>query len=129
MACKILWNYPVNQNNKLTRQNVCLYLIKLAQQKNANLILTRKCFTIAIKTIQLSSHIIKHDEFIKATFSSEQFFETNNTFALRGENLFLFHCVREDKKLNRVKLPCTSGSNPFLKNIFLELQENALLLA
>ena len=29
-------------------------------------ILTRKCFTIAIKTIQLSSHIT-HDEFIKAT--------------------------------------------------------------
>ena len=57
---------------KLTRQNayVYLYLIKLAQHKNANLILTRKCFTIAIKTIQLSSHIIKHDEFIKATFSS-----------------------------------------------------------
>ena len=64
--------------------------------------------------------IIKHDEFIKATFSSGQLFETNNIFALRGENLFLFHCVREDKKLNRVKLPCTSGSNPFLKNIFLE---------
>ena len=42
-------------------------------QKDANLILTRKCFTIAIKTIQLSSDIIKHDEFIKATFSSEQF--------------------------------------------------------
>ena len=59
----------VNENNKLTRQNVYLYLIKLAQQKDANLILTRKCFTIAIKTIQLSSHIIKHDEFIKATFS------------------------------------------------------------
>ena len=55
-------------------------LIKLTHQKDANLILnlTRKCFTIAIKTIQLSSHIIKHDEFIKATFSSEQFFETNN---------------------------------------------------
>ena len=86
-------------------------LFKLAQQKNANLILTRKCFTIAIKkTIQLSSHIIKHDEFIKATFSSEQFFETNNIFAIRGENLFPFHCVREDKKTqSRVKLPCTSG--------------------
>ena len=51
-----------------------------------------------------------------------QYFDVskNNIFALRGENLFLFHCVREDKKLNRVKLPCTSGSNPFLKNIFLE---------
>ena len=86
--------------------------LKLAQHKNANLILTRKCFTIAaIKTIQLSSHIIKHDEFRKATFSSEQCFQTNNIVALRGENLFLFHCVREDKKLNRVKLPCTSGSN------------------
>ena len=65
------------------------YLIKLAQHKNANLnlILTRKCFTIAIKTIQLSSHIIKHDEFIKATFSSEQFFETNNIFALNTEQM------------------------------------------
>ena len=36
---------------------VYLYLIKLTQQKDAYLILTRKCFTIAIKTIQLSSHI------------------------------------------------------------------------
>ena len=70
----------VNENNKLTSQNVYLYLIKLAQQKDANLNLKRKCFTIAIKIIQLSSHIIKHDEFIKATFSSEQFFETNNIF-------------------------------------------------
>ena len=58
--------------------------LKLTHQKDANLILTRKCFTIAIKTIQLSSHITKHDEFIKATFSSEQFFETNNIFAIRG---------------------------------------------
>ena len=93
----------VNENNKLTRQNVYLYLIKLAQQKDANLILTRKCFTIAIKTIHLSSHIIKHDEFIKATFSSEQYFETNNKFAIRGKNPFLFHYMREEKKLNRVK--------------------------
>ena len=84
-------------------QNVYLYLIKLTQQKDANLILTRKCFTIAIKTIQLSSHIIKHDEFIKATFSSEQFLETNNIFAIRGKKPFLFHYVREEKKPNRVK--------------------------
>ena len=41
------------------------------------------------------------------SFSSEKFIETNNIFALRGENLFLFHCVREGKKINRVKLPCT----------------------
>ena len=33
-----------------------VYLIKLTHQKNANLILTWECFTIAIKTIQLSSH-------------------------------------------------------------------------
>ena len=59
-----------------------VYLIKLTEQKDANVILTQKCFTIAIKTIQLSSHITKHDEFIKATFSSEIFFETNNTFAI-----------------------------------------------
>ena len=72
-------------------------------QKDANLILTRKCFTIAIKTIQLSSHIMKHDEFITATFSSEQFYETNNIFAIRGKNPFLFHYVREEKELNRVK--------------------------
>ena len=51
-----------------------LYLIKLTHQKDAYLILTRKCFTIAIKSIQLSSHIIKHDEFIKATFSKGQRF-------------------------------------------------------
>ena len=43
----------VNENNKLTRQNVYLYLIKLAQQKDANFILTWKCFTIAIKKIWL----------------------------------------------------------------------------
>ena len=59
-------------------------------------------------------------EILPGHLSSEQFFETNNIFAIRGENLFLLHCVREDKKLNRVKLPCPSGSNPFLKNIFLE---------
>ena len=78
-----------------------MYLIK----KDANIILTRKCFTIAIKTIQLSSHITQHDEFIKATFSSEIYFEANKIFAIRGKNHFLFHYVREDKKLNRVKLP------------------------
>ena len=36
----------------------------------------------------LSSHITKHDEFIKATFSSEIFFETNNIFAIRGNLSF-----------------------------------------
>ena len=81
-----------------------VYLIKLTQQKDANLILTRKCFTIAIKTIQLSSHITQHDEFIKATISSEIVFETNNIFVIRGKNPFPFYYVREDKKLNRVKL-------------------------
>ena len=64
-------------------------------RKKLTSILTRKCFTFAIKTIQLSSHIIKHDEFIKATFSSEQFFETNNIFAIRGKNPFYFiTCVK-----------------------------------
>ena len=63
-----------------------VYLMKLTHQKDANLILTRKCFTIAIKIIQLSSHIVKHDEFIKATFSSENFFETINIFAIRCNN-------------------------------------------
>ena len=65
-----------------------VYLIKLTQQEDANLILTLKCFTIAITTIPLSSHITKHDEFIKATFSSEIFFETNNIFAIRGKSFF-----------------------------------------
>ena len=83
------------------------YLIKLTQQKDAYLILTRKCFTIAIKTVQLSSHT-QHDEFIKAIFSSEIFFETNNIFAIRGKKPFLFHYVREDKKLSRVKLHSVS---------------------
>ena len=83
--------------NQVLRRMVYFYLIKLTQQKDANLILTRKCFTIAKKTIQLSSHITQHDEFIKATFSSEIFFETNNIFAIP----FLFHYVREDKKPNR----------------------------
>ena len=82
---------------------VYLYLIKLTQQEDAYHMLTRKCFTIAIKIIQLSSHITQHDEFIKATFSSEIFFETKNIFAIRGKNPFLFHYVRKDKKLNRVK--------------------------
>ena len=85
-----------------------LYLIKLTQQKDAFLILTRKCFTIAIKAIQLSSHITQHHEFIKATFSSEICFETNNIFAIRGKNNLLFHFVRDDKKLNRVKLHSVS---------------------
>ena len=116
----------VNENNKLTRQNVYLYLIELAQQKDANLNLTRKCFTIAIKTIQLSSHIIKHDEFIKATFSSEQFFETSNIFAIRGKIPFLFHYVREEKKLSRVKYAQYYNKLKFqdqtvsMKDLFLE---------
>ena len=59
-----------------------VYLIKLTHQKESNLILTRKCLTIAIKTIQLSSHIIKHDEFIKATFSSEKKFLKQTTYLL-----------------------------------------------
>ena len=82
-----------------------VYLIKLTHQKNVNLILTQKCFTIAIKTIQLLARIIiiKHDEFINANFSSKIFFETNNIFAIRGKNPFLFHYVGEEKKLNRVK--------------------------
>ena len=58
-----------------------VYLINLTEQKDANLNLT-------LKTIQLSSHITKHDEFIKATFSSEIFFETNNIFAIRGNLSF-----------------------------------------
>ena len=63
---------------KLTRHGIFNYV---------NLILTRKCLTIAIKTIQLSSYTTKHDEFIKVTFSSEIFYETDNIFAIRG-NLF-----------------------------------------
>ena len=86
------------------------YLLKLTQQKDAYLILTRKCFTIAIKTIQLNSQITQHNEFIKATLSSEIFFETNNIFAKRGKKPFLFHYVREDKKLNRVKLHSVSNT-------------------
>ena len=76
--------FTADDKSKLTR----LGIIKLTQQKDANLNLTRKCFTIAIKTIQLSSHITKHDEFIKATFSSEIFFETNYIFAIRGNLSF-----------------------------------------
>ena len=102
---------------------ICL-LIKLTQQKDAYLILTRKCFTIAIKTIQLSSHITEHGEFIKATFPAKYFFKINNIFAITGKNPFLFHYVREDKKLNRVTLPYAiatkyiSGSNPFHEDPF-----------
>ena len=116
----------VNENDKLTRQNVYLYLIKLAQQKDVNLILTRNCFTIVIKTIQLSSHIIKHDEFIKATFTSEQFFETNNIFAVRGKNPFLFSLSAWREKtqwcqicaiLQQTKI---SGSNRFHEEPFPE---------
>ena len=78
------------------------------------------------KTIQLNSHIIKLDEFIKATFSSEQFFETNNIFVLRGKNPFLFHYMREEKKLNCVKYAQYYNKLKFqdqtvsMKNLFLE---------
>ena len=97
---------------KFTPHGIFMFnqLMKLTQQKDAYLILTRKCFTIAIKTIQLSSHITQHDEIIKATLSSEIFFETNNIFAIRGKKPFLFHYVREDKKLSRVKLHSMSNT-------------------
>ena len=105
---------------------VYIYLIKLTLQKDAYLILTRKCFTIAMKTIQLSSHITQHDEFIKATFSSEIFFETNNIFAIKGKKPFLFHYVLEDKKLNRVKLH--SVSNTQLNKFPTSVQHQTLYL-
>ena len=89
---------------KLRHAETRKWAIKLTQQKDAYLTLTRKCFTIAIKTFHLSSHITEHDEFINATFSSKIFFETNNIFAIRGKKPFIFHYGREDKKLNRVKL-------------------------
>ena len=91
-----------------------IYLIKLTHQKDANLILTRKCFTIAIKTIQLSSHIIKHDEFIKATLCSEKRFETNNIFAIRSKNPFLFQSCQ---KLQQNKFQDQTVS---VKDLFLE---------
>ena len=88
-------------------QNVSEPLSITAEDKNIILkaYSTQKCFTIAIKTIQLLARIIiiKHDEFINANFSSKIFFETNNIFAIRGKNPFLFHYVGEEKKLNRVK--------------------------
>ena len=102
------------------------YLMKLTQQKDAYLILTRKCFTIAIKTIQLNSQITQHDEFIKATLCSEIFFETNNIFAKRGKKPFLFHYVREDKKRNRVKLH--SVSNTQLNKFATSVQHQTLYL-
>ena len=71
--------------------------IKLTDQKDANHILTRKCFTIAIKTIQLSSHIKKLNMMNseRSTFPANNFFETNNIFAIRGKNAFYFiTCVK-----------------------------------
>ena len=53
----------------------------------------------------LSSTITQRDEFINVTFSSEKIIETNNLFAIKGNKPFLFYCVREEEKLNRVKLP------------------------
>ena len=88
-----------------THEAKMVYLIKLTHQKDANHILTRNFFTIAIKTIQLSSHIIKHEEFTEAAFSNEKDFlkEKKNIFAIRGKNPFLFHYALEEKKLNHVK--------------------------
>ena len=63
---------------------------------------------------------------MKATFSSEQFFETNNTFAIRCKNPFLFQYVREEKKLNRVKYAQYynklnfQDQTVFMKYLFLE---------
>ena len=86
--------------------------------RDAKLILTRKCFTIAIKTIQLSSHITQHNEFIKGTFSSEIFFETNNIFAIRGKNSFLFQYVGEEKKLYQTQLHKFQDQTVSMKNLF-----------
>ena len=74
-------------------------LIQLTHQKDANLILTRKCFTIAIKTIQLSSHIIKHDEFIKATFSSEQLFETTYLLLEAKTPSYFITCMKRKNSI------------------------------
>ena len=72
-----------------------VYLIKLTQQKDANLILTQKCFTIAINIIQLSSHITQHDEFIKATFSSEIFLKQTTYLLLEAKTpSYFIACVK-----------------------------------
>ena len=84
---------------------VYLYLIKLTQQKDAYLILTRKCFTIAIKTIQLSSHIAQHDEFIKATFSSKYFLK-QTTYLL------------EDAKNPSYFITCVKTRNSIVSNYY-----------
>ena len=61
-----MWKSSLQQTTNANLRAM-VYLIKLTQQKSRlPYILTRKCFTIAIKTIQLSSHIT-HDEFINAT--------------------------------------------------------------
>ena len=68
----------------------------------------------------------KHDEFIKATFFQRTIFETNNIFAIRGKNPFLFHYVREEKKLSRFKYaqyynkPKFQDQTVSMKNLFLE---------
>ena len=78
-------------------------------------------------TLYSVNSIMKHDEFIKATFSSENFFETNNIFAIRGKNPFLFHYVCEENKINRVKLSYAilqqnkiQDQTVSMKNLFLE---------
>ena len=39
------------------------------------------------------------------------FFEADNIFAIRGKKPFLFHCVRENKRPNRAKLPYATKQN------------------
>ena len=91
-----------------------MYLIKLPQQKDANLILTRKCFTFAIKTSQLSSHTTQHDEFIKATFSGEIFFLKQTTYLLL------------EAKTPSYFITCVKTRNSILSNYHTQLQQNKI---
>ena len=115
-------NQGYSRRQKQAHEAHMVYLIKLTHQKDANLILTRKFFTIAIKAIQFSSQIIKRNEFIKATFSSENFFFLKQTTYLLLEAKTPSYFITY-----RVKLPyAILQQNKFqdqtlsMKNRFLE---------
>ena len=95
-------------------------LNKLTHQKDANLILTQKFFTIAIKNIQLSSHIIKHDEFIRPPFPANFYLKQTTYLLLEAKTpSYFISCVkRRYAILQQNKFQDQTVS---MKNLFLEL--------
>ena len=103
-----------------THEKQMVYLMKLTHQKDAN------HNKIAIKIIQLSSHIIKHDEFIETTFSSEIFLETNSIFVIRGKKPLPISLPAWREETQWCQIYAMLQQNKFqdqtvfMKNLFLE---------